>query len=56
MSIIPLAIATGLLVSANTGAQPPTSATGTIVAQAPCPFPSHEDTTAFTKRYYSRDE
>jgi acetyl esterase/lipase len=56
MSIIPLAIAAGLLVSASTGAQPPTPATGTIVAQAPCAFTSYEETSAFTRRYYSRDE
>lgn len=56
MSIIPLAIAAGLLVSASTGAQPPTPATGTIVAQAPCAFTSYEEASAFTRRYYSRDE
>jgi acetyl esterase/lipase len=56
MSIIPLAIAAGLLVSASTGAQPATPATGTIGAQAPCAFTSYEETSAFTRRYYSRDE
>ena len=56
MSIIPLAIAAGLLVSASTGAQPATPAAGTIVAQAPCAFTSYEEASAFTRRYYSRDE
>jgi hypothetical protein len=42
MSIIPLAIAAGLLVSASTGVQPPTPATGTIVAQVPCAFTNEE--------------
>ena len=56
MSIIPLAIATGLLVSASTGAQPATPATGTIIAQAPCAFTNYEEASAFTRRYYSRDE
>ena len=56
MSIIPRAIAAGLLVSASTGAQPPTPAPGTIVAQAPCAFTSYEEASAFTRRYYSRDE
>ena len=56
MSIIPLTIAAGLLVSASTGAQPPTPATGTIVAQAPSAFTNYEEASAFTRRYYSRDE
>ena len=42
MSIIPLAIAAGVLVSASTAAQPPTTATGTIVTQAPCAFTNYE--------------
>jgi dipeptidyl aminopeptidase/acylaminoacyl peptidase len=49
MSSIPLAIAAGLLVWASTGAQPPTPATGTILAQAPCAFTNYEEASAFTR-------
>jgi dipeptidyl aminopeptidase/acylaminoacyl peptidase len=57
MMIRRLALAAALLVSARAHTQSPTApANGTIVAQAPCVFTSYDETSGFTRRYYSRAE
>jgi len=51
------ALAAALLVSTASRAQPPAAAAnGSILAQAPCAFPSFEQTSSFTRRYYSSGE
>src|SRR5687768_1051508 len=57
MRALPILIALFAL-TAPARAQEPGSrpADGTVVTQAPCEFTGYEQTSAFTRRYYSREE
>src|SRR5262245_59598429 len=56
----PLAFVAAVL-AAPAAAQPPATqasgtANGTLVTQTPCAFPGYDETSAFTRRYYTRAE
>jgi dipeptidyl aminopeptidase/acylaminoacyl peptidase len=57
MRIVPVLVAMFALTALAKSQEPaPRPADGSVVAQTSCQFAGYEDTSAFTKRYYSREE
>ena len=56
--LLPIILSASLLALATAGARPvaPGHADGSIVAEAPCRFTAFEEQSAFTRRFYSRQE